>query len=586
MCLAEGYHGINVNLPLNNFNLSHEVAMTFNQPLTTPIYHDQTELTRQLETVWGYIDSQNVKQAISSCKNFNEKFRDSADGWFATSFLAFQLRDATQALSAIKKAISIEPNEPKWQVHKAHSQLLSGDKSSALITVSTLKTILEKNKTQDAQFCAEFALVLNKLSNYQDAIEYYQQAIALAPSNGELYFNLASMQRYLGENYNAEVNLNWAISLNANDHEAYLQRASLRKQSKEDNHIEQLKLLLAEGITHPVGKAQICYALAKELEDVADYPASFEYLALGANTKRENMKYELKNDLTTLAKITEVFDEAFFAKKSHHHQNQKCSNSNEQAIFVLGLPRTGSTLIERIISSHSQVESAGELNDFALQMMAQVKALVSEQTTIAPKSRLALIELTQTLDFKALGDAYIKNTEEHHASGNKFIDKLPLNSLYVGLIHLALPKAKIIHVRRNPLDTIYAMYKQLFTSGYPFSYDLSELTQYYIEHHKLMDHWQKVIPNVIHQVNYEDVLTNVANEAKRLINYCQLDWQDQCVDFHQNKAPSTTASASQVREKIYTSSAGKWRHYSQELEQVKLQLTQASILTDHAESYQ
>jgi len=545
--------------------------MTFSQSSSFYSNTNESSLSQQLEIVWGYIDTQNVDKAIIACKQVNRAYENSAEGWFATSFLAFQLRNSQQALSAIEKAISLEPKNLKWQAHKGHSLLLSGDKKSALSLMNLLINSFPPATVDDHHLSAEIALIFNKLGDYQTSINYYQQAINLAPSSAELYFNLASVQRYLGQISEAEVNLNWAISLNPHDYEAYLQRASLRKQTNEDNHVEQLTSLLDKGIAQPIGKAQICYALAKEHEDLQQYPQSFSALNQGAKTRRDHMNYQVNNDLDTLKKLTTVFTKDFFTQQN----SVKEVDTNDQAIFVLGLPRTGSTLIERIISSHSEVNSAGELNDFALQMMAQVQ----NTSKTAPKSRLELIELTRQLDFKALGNAYLKSTEEHAKENKKFIDKLPLNSLYVGLIHLALPNAKIIHVKRNPLDTIYAMYKQLFTNGYPFSYDLTELTNYYIAHHQLMEHWHHVLPNVIHQVSYESVLSDVTRQAKNLIKFCQLPWQPQCSDFHQNQAPSTTASASQVREKLYTSSANKWQHYQQQLSNVQQQLELAGIKT-------
>jgi len=202
---------------------------------------------------------------------------------------------------------------------------------------------------------------------------------------------------------------------------------------------------------------------------------------------------------------------------------------------------------------------------------------VKKIAAVSPKSRTELIELTRNINFKALGENYIKSTRPETGQSAHFIDKLPLNSLYIGLIHLALPKAKIIYVTRHPLDTCYSIYKQLFTNGYPFSYDLKELAQYYIEHHKMMQHWLKILPNVIHQVAYEDVVEDLTGEAKKLTSYCQLNWQSQCVDFENNSAPSTTASASQVRQKIYHKSKGQWRNYQQELLPVKQLLEQAGI---------
>ncbi|MBL4911105.1 MAG: sulfotransferase [Alteromonadaceae bacterium] len=546
--------------------------------LTSTIKPD--EFTQLLENVWGYINSQNVAKALDSCKKLTQSWPTNAEAWFASSFLYFQLRNVEQALLTIEKAIELEPQAPRWQVHKAHILLLLGEKLQALALLTPLMT----KAFDDVELCAELALVYNKLQCYHQSISFYQQAINLSPSDAGLYFNLASVQRYLGLLNEAEVNFNWAIFLNAHDYEAYLQRASLRKQTVDDNHVQQLKKLLTTNIVSPIGKAQVCYALAKELEDLQEYQASFEYLTLGATSRRQNIKYDANHDLVTLEKIKQVFDASLFSQTNNEYSDKSSGfgDKNRQAIFILGLPRTGTTLIERIISNHQQVKSAGELNDFAVQMMTQIKNLTASPVNGASKSRLELITLSRQLNFAQLGQTYLKNAKGNlNASINdneKFIDKLPLNSLYVGLIHLALPNAKIIYVKRDPLDTIYAMYKQLFTHGYPFSYDLNELTQYYIAHYKLMQHWQAVLPNAIYTVNYEDVINNVDEQAKLLIDYCDLGWQPQCSEFQYNKAPSTTASASQVRQGIYKSSQGKWQHYPQQLSSVKAQLEQAGIL--------
>ncbi|MCI2283979.1 sulfotransferase [Colwellia sp. MSW7] len=218
----------------------------------------------------------------------------------------------------------------------------------------------------------------------------------------------------------------------------------------------------------------------------------------------------------------------------------------------------------------------GELNNFALCLMDEVKKV----TTIPPKSSAELVALTSKVNFKTLGESYINSTRPETGHTKYFIDKLPLNSLYVGLIHLALPKAKIIHVTRHPMDTCYSIYKQLFTNGYPFSYDLVELAQYFIEHHKMMQHWYAELPNVIHPVAYEDVVNDLSGQAQKLITYCQLDWQIQCSDFQNNPAPSTTASATQVRQQIYKSSTGKWRQFEKELLPIKHLLEQAGIYCD------
>jgi len=544
------------------------------------------ELNKALDHVWTLINERQVKQAIKACNAFTRIYKSNADGWYADSFLAFQLKNFQLAIESINQSIKIQPNNSQWQLHKAHCLLMSGNANQAQMIIDKLvEHAHTKSEYVDVDFCAELALILNKLSKFDQAEQIYQQAITLLTTTNadsinrkaQLCFNLASIQRYLGKLDAAEKTLSLVIELNKYDYEAYLLRSSLRKQSHNKNHIAELTKLLKTGINHPIGKAQICYALAKENEDLAHYQQSFVDLNLAASTRRQNMRYDISQDLATIEKITETFDQTLFAGAKI---DQQPGYKNNEAIFILGLPRTGSTLIERIVSNHTEVHSAGELNNFALQMMAQVKSYVTATSLSAPTSKSDLVALTPLLDFAKLGQDYIESTRPDTGHTKHFIDKLPLNSLYVGLIHLALPQAKLIHVKRHPLDTCYAIYKQLFTHGYPFSYDLNELAQYYIAHHYLMQHWQKLLPNSIYQVAYEDVVSDVENQAKSLLSFCELPWQAQCIDFQKNQAASTTASATQVRQGIYQSSKGKWRHYQEQLAPLKAQLEQAGICCD------
>jgi len=540
-------------------------------------YHlNQISAEQQLDKLWLLIDQQKASDATTACQRFTKQYPSNADGWFALSFLQFQLRQASDALCSIDNAIIIEPDNAQWQVHKAHTLLLLNKKTQALELIE----ILDDAALNIADVCAELAMVCNKLSDFDNAEKYYQKAILLtkqADKKAQLYFNLAAIERFQGKIDRAEANLELALNINPFDYEANLLLSSLRKQTSQKNHLKQLSHLLSSGIEQPINQAQIHYALAKELEDLTQYAASFKSLAQGAKIRRDHIRYDVAQDIATINQIIATFNQPFIAQQVQ--KNEPCCH-NTEAIFVLGLPRTGSTLIERIISNHSDVDSAGELNNFSVQMMNQVKAYVNKQGLQAPQSKAELVTLTSQLDFSTLGKAYIDSTRPNTGKSKCFIDKLPLNSLYVGLIHLALPKAKIVHVTRHPLDTCYAIYKQLFTQGYPFSYDLTELGEYYIAHHKMMLHWQKVLPNSIYPVAYEDVIDNTEEQAKALIEYCELNWQRQCIEFNNNKAPSTTASASQVRQDIYKSSKGKWRHYVQQLAPLKVQLEQAGICCD------
>ncbi len=523
-----------------------------------------------LKSAWHDIRQNNIPQSVATCRQLNQQYPDNAEGWYVTSYLAFRLRDAKQSLMAIDRALALSPDSVLWRIHKAHIALMMGEKGQALLLMSEL----ENENYDDVKICAEIALISNQLQNYDVAEKYYLQAIRLSPDDGQLYFNLASIQRYRGAIDDAEASLDKSIELSPDDCEAYWLRSSLRRQTTQSNHLVQLTEKLSSKPTPVISQVQIQYALAKEHEDLKQYEESFKHLKQGADLRRNNMQYNLANDRSIIEKIMKVFDVETFNQLNNRHLISK--NVNDQAIFIVGLPRTGSTLVERIISQHDQVYNAGELNNFAVEMMKQCQRITEK----LPQSRTELVELTANINFADLGRAYIQSTRPGTSKAKRFIDKLPLNSLYIGLIHLALPNAKIIHVQRDPMDTCYSMYKQLFTHGYPFSYDLSELANYYIVHHQLMEHWKQLLPGIIHSVQYEEMVADIDTQAKGLIGYCDLDWQKSCTEFHLNSVASVTASATQVRQSIYKSSIGKWRNYEQQLLPMKRLLEQANIIGD------
>jgi len=380
------------------------------------------------------------------------------------------------------------------------------------------------------------------------------------------FYNIACMQRSLGELEAAEKNYDKAIRLKPADWESYKIRSDLRRQTPERNHVEELEKLLDNGIDDERGMVQICYAVAKELEDFGEAARSFRHLKTGSDRRRKLMKYEVERDLETIEAIKNTFSRDVFSA-----QNE--GSDNDEAIFILGMPRTGTTLVERILASHTDVFAAGELNNFAAQLMTMMRAKNIDKKV----TRDEMVQSSAALDFKRLGEAYINSTRPFTGKTPRFIDKMPMNYLYVGLIHLALPNATIINLHRDPMDTCYAIYKQLFVDAYPFSYDLEELAKYYVAYHQLMEHWHDVLPGVIHTVKYEEIVDDVEGKTRLMLDACGLDWQEQCLRFYENKEASTTASTAQIRRPIYKSSVGKWRDYEKQLQPVAEILQQASI---------
>jgi hypothetical protein len=316
----------------------------------------------------------------------------------------------------------------------------------------------------------------------------------------------------------------------------------------------------------PAGLTQLHYALAKELEDIGDYEGSFASLKSGADSRRKHMQYSVATDLQIIATIRDIYGREMFDGPI-----KGCTDP--APIFVIGMPRTGTTLVQRILGSHSSVYSAGELSTFGLELTR----LARDTLRPPPRSGTDFVAGTAQLDFRVLGEAYIEKTKPMRDTSPHFIDKLPFNYLYAGLIHLALPHAKIINLQRHPMDTCYAVYKQLFKDAYPFSYDLDELGQYYMAYRHLMQHWNEVMPGVVHTVKYEAVVADVEGEARRLLQFCELPWEDQCLRFYEDTQASTTASALQVRQPVYASSVSKWRHYAGQLEPLRVQLENAGI---------
>lgn len=508
-----------------------------------------------------------MKSAITVCEQLNRRFTDYAPGWFLSAQVASSINNVNAALTCIHRALTHAPDNIGYRLFEAKLRYQKGDHQA----VNQILDNLPVNQITEAHLWAELALIENLVGRTQSSAQHYQQALSLAPDNAGIHFNLASVQRYLGKLADAEEHLEKAIALNPTDAEAHLLLSSLDKQTAASNHIERLQRTLQQHADNLplLARSQLHYALAKELEDTQQYPASFDALRQGATLKRQNMQYQPENDIATLHKLGEVFNRDWL-------QQPPCGEPSEEPIFILGLPRTGSTLVERILSAHSDVHSAGELNNFSLVMMAQCKAA----NPTPPASKLDLVERTAQLDMQQLGRAYIDSTRPDTGHTKHFIDKLPLNSLNLGLISQALPKAKLIYVKRHPMDTCYAIYKQLFTQGYPFSYDLTELANYYIAHHQLMQHWQQALGDRLLTVNYEGLVAHLQPEVERLLDYCGLPWQDACLAFYQQDTAAKTASATQVRQPVYSGSVGKWKAYAEQLAPLRRALTEAGIRCD------
>jgi tetratricopeptide (TPR) repeat protein len=541
-------------------------TMLHTQPMKKTQEHPHLQAHKREDQVLQLIKQAKMKQAVAACQQLNSRFPQFTSGWYTASQLATKLGNPTMALRAIEKALRLEPSEKRWLLQQAFCLMALGQTAPA----REIALSLDKHPLNCGYQCASMGLLLSRLGLHSSALRHYQQAIRLEPEIGEHYYNVATLHRFMGNFSAAETALDSALEKNPEDFDAYKLRADLRKQTPHSNHIASLELALEKYAGRPRAIVQLHYALAKELEDIEQWQQSFGHLQRGAASRRKLMRYDVQGDLDTMAEIGKVYGASLF-------QGQICGDDSSEAIFILGMPRTGSTLLERILGSHSDVFCAGELNNFALQMMKSVQDLSKHSDEHSPLTKTQRVERSAAIDFSELGKRYIASTRPATGLQSRFIDKMPANFLYAGLIHLALPQAKIIHVKRHPLDCCYAIYKNLFADAYPFSYQIEELAAYYGAYEQLMAHWHCVMPGVIYDIYYEDLVGDVEGQSRKLLEHCNLQWQEQCLTFYNNTSVSTTASASQIRQPVYNSSVGKWRHFAAELSPLAGMLREAGV---------
>jgi tetratricopeptide (TPR) repeat protein len=444
-----------------------------------------------------------------------------------------------------------------------------------LVDARLAAELAERNAPPDPLLLDAIGTVYSRANDQQRALAAYERAIGLAPNDPRFLFNRATVRRFLGALPQAEADYDRVIALQPADWEAYRNRSDLRTQTTERNHTAELEGLLARGVPHWQAEVQLRYALAKEYEDLGEYARAFEHLERGARVRREHLRYDVATDVATVEWIIEAFPSMAGGTPLDAVPSED-SSCGAQTIFIVGLPRSGSTLVDRILSSHSAVASAGELNCFAHALMEAVR----RRCGTTQLTRRELVVQTAQLDFDALGRDYLERAHAAGAGGACFTDKMPLNYLYCGLIRRALPHARIVHVSRAPLAACYAIYKCLFDGGYPFSYDLGELGRYYVAYRRLMEHWHAVLPGAIHELSYEALVADRITETRKLLEFCGLEWQEACVEFHRNPSATTTASAAQVRRPLYDTSVGQWRHYRRQLTPLSRQLAEAGVAID------
>ncbi len=400
-----------------------------------------------------------------------------------------------------------------------------------------------------------------------DARPLLQRACELLPDHPGLLHDLALCHFYLNDMDEADRLLGRVLQLAPGHGNAMHVRAQLRTQSVASNHVESLRRALARTDLPTHDRILGGFALAKELEDLGEDEAAFAALDEAARLKRGTLQYDVQDEVEAMRDMIATYDAAALARLP-----AGCGDA--APIFVVGLPRTGTTLVERILGMDPDTRSIGEAMEFPLKMGQQAEA-TRVARNVADET---LLQASLHMDFAALGRAYLDAVQPMARGRSRTVDKLPFNFLYCGLIHQALPNARIVHLTRDPLDTCYAVYKAYFINLYHFSYRLEEIAEYFVAYRRTMDHWRAVLPGVIHDVSYERLVADPEGESRRLLEFCGLPWHPGVLDFHRSSAASTTASSAQVRQPIYRSSVAKWRRVARQMQPVLARLQTAGIV--------
>ncbi|MDG1485492.1 MAG: sulfotransferase [Porticoccaceae bacterium] len=511
--------------------------MSFNEELAQAKQHHANEEPEKAEEIYRNILRKNPNHAeamrlLASVATVHRKHEDAeilllravsvspkfARGWLDLAKTQLELGQYPEAVKSAESLVSLSPDIAESYVALANTQAQSNLTEQA---IASYRHALEINRAHPGAFSG-LAHQLKTVGRQQEAIDTHRQNIVINPTNSEPYWNLANLKTFRFE----------------------------------DSEVTKMEALLEDDSLEALSHVQLSNSLGLEYEGRKDYERAFSYFQRCNDLHRQSEKYDPIGHEVLIDMIQKIFSVEFL------NEHQGLGLNDKSPILIVGLPRSGSTLIEQILASHSQVEGTHELSDLA-QVVKDIKKG-------GPKGSHFPENLTKlpTQAWVNIGQQYIDRTLKYRSGSPRFIDKNPNNFIYAGLLKLVLPKAKIINARRHPLDSCFGSYKQLFASGQPFSYDLTELGEYYLQYQALMDHWHQVMPGAVLDVDYEMVVADLDTQVRRILDYCELPFEESCLRFHETDRAVRTASSEQVRQPIYASSVNLWKNYEPYIEEL------------------
>lgn len=516
-------------------------------------------LRQQVSAGYELLQQGRSNEADRLAERLLSNFPDDVDSLILASEAKLALDAPEQALELNDRAIA-QTSTPFPLLIKKATLLMQTRRKALARQVAQEAEQLARN---DPASLAAIARIHEGCNDPLLAARLYERALELAPldQRPRHLFSLASVRFYTGEIDAAERDLDELIARIPQAGNAMWLRATLRRQTAERNHVQALEDALNARFAQPQERAAAGYALAKELEDLGEHGRAFAALEQAAKIKRTTLDYHVEQECAAIQALGQSFDAPM---------QPEPGNRGEGAIFIVGMPRSGTTLLESLLVQHTIASSAGELLDFGLLLAGRVNQHMQQ------KPGTQSVELIQSIDFESLGHEYLRGAREAALDNAVFIDKMPINYIYCGAIVKALPGARIIQLERDPMDTCFAVYKTLFHRAYHFSYRLDELAEYYIAYHRAMQHWKDVLPDRIHAVRYESLVTEPLKHAQTIATQCGLTWNETATP----QQAVTSASASQVREPVHTRSIGAWQRHREALAPLRSRLQDAGVIAD------
>ena len=387
------------------------------------------------------------------------------------------------------------------------------------------------------------------LNKFEEAISLYKQALNYEARLPTIYYLLSMAYQSLGNFREADNFAYKTIELDKKFTKADLLISRSKKYTRDDNHLKQMREKLDDSDLNSQQKIDLYFALSKASEDLGDMQECFNYLEKGNKLKRESVKFSINSQKNTFKQIKDVFSKINFKKF------QKNNSNNKRIIFILGMPRSGTTLVEQIMSAHTNVYGSGELP----YLTEIIKKKFNIEESSSTPDIVKILGNSETVT--EISDEYYSYLRSYGISENNITDKAPLNFMWIGFIKILFPNSKIIHCERNPKDNCVSLYKNVFEGGINFCYTQEELAEFYNLYLDLMKFWQSSLPNDFLNIKYEEIINNPEIEIKKMLDYCDLNWEENCLNFSNNKTPIKTASIGQARNSIYSTSVKSFTRY-------------------------